>query len=123
MKVLCPVDDSDFSRLFVEGVGIIFRSKVAETVVLHVLPAGSYGSRQVRKKNISASSPSLSEKMNQAGKKLLHGHAERLKVARRQAGTSPLVSLETMVMKGHVSDGQKIFAGKTRNVILKRRKM
>ncbi len=104
MKILCPVDDSDFSRLLVEGVGTIFRSRVKEIVLLYVLPTGPYGSRQVRKTGISVSPSSLSEKMHQAGKKLLHGHVERLKVALSQAGTSPLVSLETMVLKGHVSD-------------------
>lgn len=104
MKILCPVDESDFSRLLVEGVGTLFRSRVKEIVLLHVMPAGSYGSRQVRKKGMSDSSLALSKKMNQAGSKLLHGHAERLKVVLSQAGTSPLISLETMVMKGHVSD-------------------
>lgn len=104
MKILCPVDDSDFSRLLVEGVGTVFRSRVKEIVLLHVLPAGPYGNRQVRKMGISVSPPSMSKKMNQAANKLLHGHAERLRVALSQAGTSPLVSLETMVMKGHASD-------------------
>ena len=104
MKILCPVDDSDFSRLLVEGVGALFRSRVKEIVLLHVLPAGRFGSRQTRKAGESVSLPTLSEKMKQAGNKLLHGHAERLKLVLSQAGTSPLVSLKTKVMRGHVSD-------------------
>ncbi len=103
MKILCPVDESDFSSLLVQGVGTVFRSRVKEIVLLHVLPPGPYGSRQARKNGKSVFSPSLSKKMNQAGNTLLHGHAERLKVALSQAGTSPLASLKTMVMKGHVS--------------------
>lgn len=103
MKILCPVDDSDFSRLLVEGVGTLFRSRVKEIVLLHVLPTGRFGSRQTGKAGESVSLPTLSEKMKQAGNKLLHGHAERLKVALSQAGTSPLASLKTMVMKGDVS--------------------
>ena len=105
MKILCPVDGSDFSRLLVQGVGTIFRSRAREIVLLHVLPAKSYGSHQARKTGKSISWAGLSKKMNQAGNKLLHGHAERLKVALNQAGTSWLTSLKTMLVKGDVSEG------------------
>ena len=38
MKILCPVDGSDFSRFLIQGVGTIFRSRAKEIVLLHVLP-------------------------------------------------------------------------------------
>jgi len=104
MKILCPVDGSDFSRLLMQGVGTIFRSRAKEIVLLHVLHARSYGNQQVRKTGKLDSSPPLSEKMTQASNKLLHGHAERLKVVLSQAGTGRSASLKTMVMKGDVSD-------------------
>jgi nucleotide-binding universal stress UspA family protein len=87
-----------------QGVGTIFRSRAKEIVLLHVLHARSYGNQQVRKTGKLDSSPSLSEKMTQASNKLLHGHAERLKVVLSQAGTSRFATLKTMVMKGDVSD-------------------
>ena len=104
MKILCPVDGSDFSRLLMQGVGTVFRSRVKEIVLLHVLPAGHMGKQRIPKEGKSGSWPGLSEKMTQASNKLLHGHAERLKLVLNQAGTSPLVSLKTKVMKGDVSD-------------------
>ena len=48
--------------------------------------------------------PPCLKKMTQASNKLLHGHAERLKVVLSQAGTSRFATLKTMVMKGDVSD-------------------
>jgi nucleotide-binding universal stress UspA family protein len=104
MKILCPVDGSDFSCLLVQGVGTIFGSTANEIVLLHVLPAGPPGKRQVPTDGQAVSWPALSEKMNRASQKLLHGHVERLKVALNQAGTSWVVSLNTMVMKGDVSE-------------------
>jgi nucleotide-binding universal stress UspA family protein len=104
MKILCPVDGSDFSRLLMQGVGTVFRSRVKEIVLLHVLPAGHVGKQRIPKDGKAVSWPGLSEKMTQASQKLLHGHAERLKVVLNQAGTSRLVSLKTKVMRGDVSD-------------------
>ncbi|TFG65983.1 MAG: universal stress protein [Nitrospirales bacterium] len=104
MKILCPVDGSDFSRLLMQGVGTVFRNRVKEIVLLHVLPAGHSGKGRIAKNSQAASSPALSEKMARASNKLLHGHAERLKVALNQAGTSRDISLTTMVMKGDVSE-------------------
>ncbi len=104
MKILCPVDGSDFSCLLMQGVGTIFRSRVKEIVLLHVLPSRSYGNQQAGKRGKSDSLSTVSEKMTQASNKLLHGHAERLKLVLSQGGTSRLVSLKTKVMKGDVSD-------------------
>jgi nucleotide-binding universal stress UspA family protein len=104
MKILCPVDGSDFSRLLIQGVGTVFRSKAKEIVLLHVLPVRHVGLRRVSNAGQAVSWPDLSEKMTHASHKLLHGHAERLKVALNQAGTSRDISLTTMVMKGDVSE-------------------
>ena len=104
MKILCPVDGSDFSGLLVQGVGTIFGDTANEIVLMHVLPAGPHGKRQVPTSGQVVSWPALSEKMNRASQKLLHGHVEHLKVALNQAGTSRVVSLNTMVMKGDVSE-------------------
>ncbi len=104
MKIICPVDGSDFSCLLVQGVGTMFGSTAHEIVLLHVLPAGPSGKRQVPTGGQAVSWPALSEKMNRASQKLLHGHVERLKVALNQAGTSRVISLNTMVMKGDVSE-------------------
>jgi nucleotide-binding universal stress UspA family protein len=104
MKILCPVDGSDFSRLLMQGVGTIFRGKAEEIVLLHVLPGRSYGIRQTRNAGKSETFQSVSDKMTQASNKLLHGHAERLKVVLSQSGISRLASLKTTVMKGDVSD-------------------
>ncbi len=104
MKILCPVDGSDFSRFLIQGVGTIFRSRAKEIVLLHVLPKGSYGNQQPRKTGKSDSFSTMSEKMTEASHKLLRGHAERLKVVLNQAGTSRQVSLKSMIMKGDVSE-------------------
>ncbi len=104
MKILCPVDGSDFSRLLVQGVGSIFGSTVREIVLLHVLPTRAPGTRLVPKDEQGVSWSALSEKMNRASRKLLQGHAERLKVALHQAEASCAASVKTMVMKGDVSD-------------------
>ena len=56
MKILCPVDGSDFSHLLMQGVGKIFRSKVKEIVLLHVLPARSCGNQEGGKSGKSSSS-------------------------------------------------------------------
>jgi nucleotide-binding universal stress UspA family protein len=104
MKILCPVDGSDFSRLLMQGVGTVFRSRVKEIVLMHVLPSGHIGKQRIPKDGKSVSWPVLSEKMTRASNKLLHGHAERLKLVLNQAGTSRMVSLKTKVMKGDVSD-------------------
>lgn len=104
MKILCPVDGSDFSRLLMQGVGAVFRNKAKEIVLMHVLPAGHVGKSRIPHTSQAVSLSNLSAKMTQASKKLLHEHAERLKVVLNQAGPSRLVSLKTMVMKGDVSD-------------------
>ncbi len=104
MKVLCPVDGSDFSCLLMQGVGTIFRNKAKEIVLLHVVPRRFSGSKPSRKIGQSNAWPTLSEKMTQTSKKLLHGHAERLKVLLNQGKTSTWASLRTMVMKGDISD-------------------
>ncbi len=104
MKILCPVDGSDFSRLLMQGVGTVFRSRVKEIVLMHVLPAGRGGKLHVPKDGEAVSVSGLSEKLTQASQKLLHGQAERLKVVLSQAGSSGVVSLKTIVMKGDVSE-------------------
>jgi hypothetical protein len=70
MKILCPVDGSDFSRLLIQGVGTVFRSRIKEIVLMHVLPAGHMGKQRIPKDGKSDSWPSLSEKMTQASNKL-----------------------------------------------------
>ncbi len=104
MKILCPVDGSDFSHFLVQGVGSVFRHRVREIVLLHVLPAGHLGKRRILKDSQAISLPGLSAKMTQASKKLLYGHAERFKVALNQGGMNQFTSLKTLVMKGDVSD-------------------
>lgn len=104
MKILCPVDGSDFSCLLMQGVGTVFRSRVKEIVLMHVLPARHIGKQRIPKDEKSDSWPGLSEKMTQASNKLLQGHAERLKLVLNQAGISRSVSLKTKIMKGNVSD-------------------
>jgi len=104
MKILCPVDGSDFSRLLIQGVGTVFRNRVKEIVLLHVLPAGHRGKGRVPNDGQAASWSALSEKMSRASNKLLHGHVERLKVVLNQAETSQVTALKSMVMKGDVSD-------------------
>lgn len=104
MKILCPVDGSDFSRLLMQGVGTVFRNRAKEIVLLHVLPAVRSGNRRVPEDGQAVSWSALSEKMTRASQKLLHAHVERLKVALNQAGTSRVISLNTMVMKGDVSE-------------------
>ncbi len=104
MKILCPIDGSDFSRLLIQGVGTVFRHRVKEIVLMHVLPARHVGKSRISHNSQAVSLSDLSTKMTQVSKKLLHEHVERLKVVLSQAGTSRLVSLNTVVMKGDVSD-------------------
>ena len=104
MKILCPVDGSDYSRLLLQGVGTVFRSRAKEIVLLHVLPGRYVGKHGISKKSQAVSLSDLSAKMRKASHKLLHGYAERLKLVLNQAGTSPLATLKTLMMKGDVSD-------------------
>ncbi len=104
MKILCPVDGSDCSRLLVQSVGTVFRNRVKKIVLLHVLPGGHIGKGRIPKERQAVSLSDLSAKMTQASHKLLHGHAERIKFVLNQAGTSRLASLKTLVLKGDVSD-------------------
>ena len=104
MKILCSVDGSDFSCLLMQSVGTVFRSRVKEIVLLHVLPVGQVKKRRIPNTGQVGSWFDLSEKMNQASKKLLYEHAERIKLVLNQAGTTRQTSLKTLVMKGDVSD-------------------
>ena len=104
MKILCPVDGSDFSRFLIQGVGMVFRNRAKEIVLLHVLPGERMGKHRISKDNSAVSLVDFSQKMSQASKKLLHGHVERLKMALNQAGSTQSVTLKTLVIKGDISD-------------------
>ncbi|HQU27941.1 MAG TPA: universal stress protein [Nitrospirales bacterium] len=102
MKILCAVDDSDYSRLAIQSVGSVFRSAVKEIVLLHVVDSHLvYGGRKAAGAE-AKSLLGLSKKIQQAGKKLLHEFAERLTVALGPAGSMPV--MKPVLVKGHVSD-------------------
>lgn len=104
MKVLCAVDESDFSRLAVQGVGTLFRSVAKEIVLLHVIDARLAHQRKHLTTSEGKALSGMSKKIEQRGKKLLHEFAERLTVALGQGKTMALPAIKPVLVTGHVSD-------------------
>ncbi len=104
MKMLCAVDDSDVSRLAIEGMGSLFRSRVKEIILLHVVD--SHVVHRGRKPTASETKllSGVSRKIEEEGKKLLHGCAERLTAVLGQGRTGLLPAIKPLLVKGHVSD-------------------
>ncbi len=104
MKILCAVDDSDVSRLAVQRMGSLFRSGAKEIILLHVVD--SYVVHRGRKPTASETKvlSGVSRKIEEKGKKLLHGCAERLTAALGQGKTGALPAITPLLVKGHVSD-------------------
>lgn len=104
MKILCSVDDSDISRLAIQSIGTVFRTRVKEIILLHVVDA-----RVVHRGRKSTASETkalsgVSRKFEEEGKKFLHGCAERLKTVLAQGRTGILPAVNPILVKGHVSD-------------------
>ncbi|MGD9851123.1 MAG: universal stress protein [Nitrospirales bacterium] len=104
MKILCAVDDSDVSHLAIQGMGSLFRSSVKEIILLHVVD--SHVVHRGRKPTASETKvlSGVSRKIQEQGKKLLHGCAERLTTILGQGRTGSLPVIKLMLVKGHVSD-------------------
>ena len=104
MKLLCAVDDSDVSRLAIQAMGTLFRSKAKEIILLHVVD--SHLVHRGRKPTASETKAlsGLSKKVEEAGKKFLHGCAERLTGALGQGRTGALPTIRPLLVKGHVAD-------------------
>jgi len=104
MKLLCAVDDSDVSRLAIQAMGMLFRSKAKEIILLHAVD--SHLVHRGRKPTISETKAlsGVSKKVEETGTKFLHGCAERLTVALGQAITGALPTIKPVMVKGHVAD-------------------
>jgi len=105
MKILCAVDESEFSLWALEGVGKLFRHSVKELVLLHVVdPRILKGSGKRRAEKDETLTKDLSKKLEAAGRKVLTDCAHRMEVVLSQAATKPVTALKTVLVKGHVAD-------------------
>jgi nucleotide-binding universal stress UspA family protein len=104
MKILCAVDESDFSRFAVQAIGTLFRSVVKEIVLLHVIDNRLiHHKKHFTTSEIEALS-GISKKIEQQGQKLLHGFSERLITALELGKTGSMPRIKPLLVKGHVSD-------------------
>lgn len=104
MKILCAVDDSEFSRQAVQGIGTLFRSIVKEILLLHVVDSHFVRKGKKATGTEKRSFSGLSRKLEQESKNLLHGFAERLNLSLGLGGTGSSSSIKPLLAKGHVSD-------------------
>jgi nucleotide-binding universal stress UspA family protein len=105
MKILCAVDESEFSLWALEGVGKLFRHSVKELVLLHVVdPRILKGSGKRRSAKDETLTKDLSKKLEVAGRKVLTDCAHRMEAVLSQAATKPFTALKTALVKGHVAD-------------------
>lgn len=114
MKILCAVDESEFSLWALECVGKLFRDSMKELVLLHVLDPRILGGGGRRSKKDEPSTKDISKKLEAAGQKVLLDRAHRMEVVLSQATTKPFTALKTAVVKGHTADAIITHAEKIR---------
>lgn len=104
MKMLCAVDDSEVSRLAIHSLGSVFRTRVNEIILLHVVD--SHLVHRGRKPTASETKllSGVSRRIEEEGKKFLHGCAERLTAVLGQGQTGSMPAIKPLLVKGHVSD-------------------
>ncbi len=105
MKILCAVDESEFSLWALESLGTLFRHSMKELILLHVVDTkilrGSGKEHPPKDKSIAKD---YSKRMEARGKKILNDCVQRMEVALSQSSTKPFATLRTAMVKGHVAD-------------------
>jgi nucleotide-binding universal stress UspA family protein len=115
MKVLCAVDESEFSLWALECVGKLFRHSMKELVLLHVVdPRILRGGGGRRPKKDELITKDISKKLETAGRKVLTDCAHRMEVVLSQAATKPFTALKTALVKGHTADSIITYAEENR---------
>ncbi len=115
MKILCAVDESEFSLWALECIGKLFRHSVSELVLLHAVdPRILRGGGGKRPKKHESGTKDISQKLEAAGQKVLTGCAHRIEVALSQATTKPFAAIKTALVKGHVADSIITYAERSR---------
>jgi len=112
MKILCAVDESEFSLWALECVGKLFRHSMKELVLLHVIDPRILRGGGGRPKKDEPSTKDISKKLEAAGQKVLIDRAHRMDVILSQATTKPFTALKTALVKGHAADAIITFAEK-----------
>jgi nucleotide-binding universal stress UspA family protein len=115
MKILCAVDESEFSLWALESLGQLFRHSIKELVLLHVLDTRILsGGGKRRPKDQETFTKDLSRTLEARGKKILTDCAHRMEVVLSQATTKPFAALKTAMVKGHIADSILSNAEKSR---------
>ncbi|MCA9457820.1 MAG: universal stress protein, partial [Nitrospira sp.] len=82
MRILCAVDESEFSLWALECIGKLFRHSVSELVLLHAVdPRILRGGGGKRPRKHESGTKDISQKLEAAGQKVLTGCAHRIEVA------------------------------------------
>lgn len=106
MKILCAVDESEFSLWAMESVAKLFRHSMKELVLLHVVDPGILkgGGGKRPSKDDKAMIKDLVATLEAAGRKILAECAHRMDLELSQAATKPFVAIKTALVKGHTAE-------------------
>lgn len=105
MKILCAVDESEFSLWAMESVGKFFRHSVKDLTLLHVVELGLLkDGRGGRSKQTTSSTKDFVKTLEATGQKILTDCAHRMDMELNQAATKPFAALKTKLVKGRTSD-------------------
>lgn len=106
MKILCAVDESEFSLWAMESVATLFRHSMKELVLLHVIDPGILkgGVGKRMSKDDKAMIKDLVATLEAAGRKILADCANRMDLELSQAATKPFVAIKTALAKGHTAE-------------------
>jgi nucleotide-binding universal stress UspA family protein len=114
MKILCAVDESEFSLRAMESVGKLFRHSVKELILLHVVDLGILrrgGGRRAKKDEITQD---FVKTLEAAGQKILAECAHQMNLYLSQAATKPFAAIKTAMVKGHTANAIITYAEKIR---------
>ncbi len=115
MKILCAVDESEFSLWALECVGKLFRHSVRELVLLHAVdPRILRGGGGTRPKKDEPCTKDISQKLEAAGQKVLTDCAHRMEMVLSQSTTKPFAAIKTVLVKGHAADSIISYAERSR---------
>jgi nucleotide-binding universal stress UspA family protein len=115
MKILCAVDESEFSLWALECVGKLFRHSVKELILLHAVdPRILRGGSGKRPQKDEPDTKDISQKLEAAGQKVLKDCANRMEVVLSQATTKPFAAIKTALVKGHAADSIISYAERSR---------
>lgn len=116
MKILCAVEESEFSLWAMESVAKLFRHSMKELVLLHVVDPGilkGAGGKRPTKED-KAVIKGLVATLEAAGRKILNDCARRMDLELSQAATKPFAAIKTSLVKGHTAETVISYAEKVR---------